>query len=329
VSVKENKMIGFVYIWKNLINGKKYIGVHLGTEDDGYVGSGVYFRNAVKKYGIENFERSILYREYISKENLYLMEFEIINDFNAVFDNEYYNLANYSPMQNFDISNSSHSRTRVSLESTRNKISESRKNRKWIHKYVNDMKILKSVFNPELFLNEGWTIGFGKFSEEHSKKLSEKAKKQIGEKNGFYGKSHSEETRKKLSEKAKKQIGEKNGFYGKSHSEETRKKLSEKAKKQIGEKNGFYGKSHSEETRKKLSEKNSGTIFINDGANNKTIQMKELENYEKMGWIRGRITKNSQKGKIKITNDEHTIVISKDELDKYISKGYRRGTKNK
>lgn len=29
----------FVYIWKNLANGKSYIGYHKGTEDDGYISS--------------------------------------------------------------------------------------------------------------------------------------------------------------------------------------------------------------------------------------------------------------------------------------------------
>lgn len=32
-------MEAFVYIWKNLTNGKSYIGYHKGTEDDGYISS--------------------------------------------------------------------------------------------------------------------------------------------------------------------------------------------------------------------------------------------------------------------------------------------------
>lgn len=35
---------GFVYEWTNLVNGKKYIGSHAGTENDGYIGSGVAFK---------------------------------------------------------------------------------------------------------------------------------------------------------------------------------------------------------------------------------------------------------------------------------------------
>lgn len=60
------KYYGFVYQWKNKRNGKIYIGSHIGNTDDGYIGSGVYFRRA---YDIEpeNFERTIL--EFEFREN--------------------------------------------------------------------------------------------------------------------------------------------------------------------------------------------------------------------------------------------------------------------
>ena len=51
-----------VYRTTNKINGKIYIGKH-STEDldDGYLGSGTMIRQAVKKYGKENFHREILF----------------------------------------------------------------------------------------------------------------------------------------------------------------------------------------------------------------------------------------------------------------------------
>ena len=54
-------MYYFIYETKNLINGKLYRGIHK-TENinDGYLGSGLVFCKAVKKYGKDNFERSIL-----------------------------------------------------------------------------------------------------------------------------------------------------------------------------------------------------------------------------------------------------------------------------
>ena len=54
-------MSGFVYIWINKVNLKWYIGSHKGTTTDGYTASGTVICRAFKKYGIENFERSILY----------------------------------------------------------------------------------------------------------------------------------------------------------------------------------------------------------------------------------------------------------------------------
>jgi hypothetical protein len=67
-----------------------------------------------------------------------------------------------------------------------------------------------------------------------------KSKEMLGEKNHFYGKTHSEETKELLS-KCKK---------GKKLSAEMREK---KSKEMLGEKNHFYGKNHSEETKSKIS----------------------------------------------------------------------------
>lgn len=63
-----------VYQITNLINQKIYIGIH-GTDnlDDGYFGSGSYLKRAIKKYGMENFQKDILFvfdnpEEMIAKE---------------------------------------------------------------------------------------------------------------------------------------------------------------------------------------------------------------------------------------------------------------------
>jgi len=70
----------YVYKITNLINGKIYIGVHKTKNlDDGYMGSGKRIRNAIKKYGAENFTKEILehfdsYIDALSKEK------EIVNE---------------------------------------------------------------------------------------------------------------------------------------------------------------------------------------------------------------------------------------------------------
>lgn len=81
---------------------------------------------------------------------------------------------------------------------------------------------------------------------------------------GTNGWSASKETREKMSESHK---GEKNIFYGKTHSEESRKKMSDANLDSNGNKNNFYGKTHSEESRKKISIKaknrwNTGNLHL-------------------------------------------------------------------
>lgn len=85
---------GFIYEWTNLLNGKKYIGSHEGTIEDGYIGSGKVFQKAIKKYGIKNFTRSIL--EYVEvKDRKHLLEREkhYLDNANAYYSSDYYNVA--------------------------------------------------------------------------------------------------------------------------------------------------------------------------------------------------------------------------------------------
>lgn len=62
----------------------------------------------------------------------------------------------------------------------------------------------------------------------------EKRKSQKGEKNSFYGKTHSEEWKENHSKKMKGLLSrEKNPFYGKTHSEETMNRIKEKISKKV------------------------------------------------------------------------------------------------
>lgn len=81
----------FIYKTKNLINGKEYIGL-CTRDDDNYFGSGVLIKQAIRKYGKENFERIIL-AETNDFEELLDMEEHYIKIHNAVESDKYYNMA--------------------------------------------------------------------------------------------------------------------------------------------------------------------------------------------------------------------------------------------
>lgn len=80
-----------VYQITNKINGKIYYGAHqTSNKDDGYMGSGNRIRSAIKKYGIDNFEKAILF-EANSKEEMFEYERNLVTR-EIVDDKNYYNL---------------------------------------------------------------------------------------------------------------------------------------------------------------------------------------------------------------------------------------------
>lgn len=84
-------MIYLIYKTKNLINGKIYIGYH-STKDknDDYLGSGKILKESIKKYGKENFKKTILF-EFNNKKDALLKEKEIVDE-NFVNRDDTYNL---------------------------------------------------------------------------------------------------------------------------------------------------------------------------------------------------------------------------------------------
>lgn len=84
-------MSGFIYMWINTVNNKKYIGSHIGSEDDGYIGSGPIFLRAVNKYGIESFERVILER-VSERDKVFEREEHYLKLFNVANDKQFYNV---------------------------------------------------------------------------------------------------------------------------------------------------------------------------------------------------------------------------------------------
>lgn len=87
-------MFGFVYVTTNKVNGKKYVGMckygKPGWET--YLGSGKRIIAAIKKYGEENFSREVIC-EAASREELVQKEIDLIAEYGAVDNPNWYNIA--------------------------------------------------------------------------------------------------------------------------------------------------------------------------------------------------------------------------------------------
>ena len=72
-------MYHIVYLTTNIANQKFYVGVHSTYNlDDGYLGSGIILKNAINKYGKNNFKRQILYY-CLTAIDAYEIESKIVN----------------------------------------------------------------------------------------------------------------------------------------------------------------------------------------------------------------------------------------------------------
>lgn len=232
--------IGFIYKTTCLINGKIYIGRHEGREEDNYLGSGILFISALKKYGKENFKREIL-RFCYSEHELEIWEYFYIKVLKSQNHEIGYNIADG------DVNSSKGNPAR--RPEVRDKIRDAAKIRfcnpenNPMYKRHHSEETRKKIREKHLGI---------KWSDEQKKRMSEHRK---GVKRT---KPISEESRKKMSESAKRRManpennpmygdhrfsGENNPMYGKKHSEETKKRWSEIRR----------GRKMSEETRLKMS----------------------------------------------------------------------------
>jgi group I intron endonuclease len=174
--------MNFVYLTTNLVNGKQYVGSHEGNLNDSYLGSGKILRMAIKKYGIENFQREVIVKCDPSI-NLILEE-KYIKEYNTLQPNGY----NISPTGGTNKNGGKLS------EETKNKISKKLKGRK------------------------AWNKGIP-FSRESKQKMSDKRKgiklsEETKQKMTVFqkGRIKSPEECKNISESKK---GQNNPMYGK------------------------------------------------------------------------------------------------------------------
>jgi len=84
--------MAYVYLITNKINGKKYIGSSRKNQiDENYYGSGKVIKDALKKYGKNNFQRDILWE---GKGNARKIETYFLEGVNAANNPLYYNMTN-------------------------------------------------------------------------------------------------------------------------------------------------------------------------------------------------------------------------------------------
>ena len=80
-----------IYKTTNNVNQKYYIGMHRTVEpNDNYLGSGVALQRAIKKYGVSNFSKEVLY-VFETEQEMQDKEKELVNE-NIVNDPKSYNM---------------------------------------------------------------------------------------------------------------------------------------------------------------------------------------------------------------------------------------------
>jgi len=177
------KKEGFIYIWRDSKRNLYYIGSHIGSPDDGYIGSNNRLRCAYKSRP-DTFKRKILehydsisHKELRDRENSWL---------SLIKDHELHRVRYYNEKK---------------FAAGGDVISTLPFEKREQHK----IKSLKS-------LRKGWNNWIESVSKEELSRRGKYARSKVknhkggvmpGDLNPFYGKTHSEQTRRLMSEKAK------------------------------------------------------------------------------------------------------------------------------
>ena len=289
-------MIGYIYKTTNLINNKIYIGKKKGKFTEKYKGSGKYLKNAINKYGIENFKVEIIeYCETLEEQN------EKEKYWIAYYRNknaEMYNIADGG--DGGDIFST------LSLEeqnNIKNKLSNSITGRI----FINNGKIEKcpKLEDLEKFLSNGYIVGtlYSHIPTEETRlKISRTL---LGK---YKGIGQTEETKQLKSKLLKERY--RNGWQNPMKGKEPYNK---------GEKGVWFWYTNgidnlrlkfneiipegyvrgrtitnkiSDSTREKLSKVTKNTIWVHNNNHNKRINPELLNSYLQNGYILGKHSKN-------------------------------------
>ena len=135
--------MAYVYLITNKINGRKYVGSSRKSQiDENYYGSGKVIKDALKKYGKENFQRDILWE---GKGNARDIETYFLKKINAANNPLYYNLTNDARGNN------------LHKEETKKTVSEKLTGKKFSKERCENISKAKKElgFNPEFSLKSG------------------------------------------------------------------------------------------------------------------------------------------------------------------------------
>lgn len=192
-----------VYKITNLINNKIYIGQHVTYNiNDDYMGSGIHLKNAIKKYGVENFKKEII-KQCDSFEEMNQLQHQLVNLQFVKNPNTY----NHAVGGSYGWKNCLKYKTKEEVDEIKEKAKES---------------IRKTFSDPQ-----------------RKKQIIDKIQKTCKERNvdfkTFLGRKHSQETKLKMSSTHKgndHQKGQKNSQYGTCWIFNEQLKLNKKIKKQ-------------------------------------------------------------------------------------------------
>lgn len=216
----------YIYLHKNKINGKVYIGQtkqkpeYRWNNGEGYVES-PYFYSAIKKYGWDNFEHIILETE-LTQDEANKKEIEYIKLYQATNINFGYNCQ-------------SGGNNREVNEIIREKNSQHAKQLWQNPEHREHM----SQIMKEKWKDPDYRKKQEEYRAQHPHVISDDGKKRISEARKAYivehgtptqGIGHTRETKEKLSQS---KLGEKNPMYGRKHTKEEIQNLREKSSKPI------------------------------------------------------------------------------------------------
>lgn len=311
-------MYGYIYKTTNLITGKMYIGQHKSdTFDEGYKGSGKLLKQAIAKYGKDNFSCEIL--EMIndvpticeSAEQLGESEYYYIKYYNADTSDDYYNLCEGG-------------------------IHRSVVGQIFINNGSNEKKIFPD--NLETYQKLGWEKGKLPQSETTIRRRVSKCQGQKRSKDAceriskaLKGKPKSAEHVAKVqaTKKNKHCVAPNKGRVAMLFEDHLVYVNKQDVESYIALGYILSGKKHTEEACERQSIAKRGTIAVTDGNKTKFIKQSELPVYLDLGFTLGRHepTRPNQKSEHRkwVNDGQHTFMIKQEELEEYLNKGYILG----